>query len=217
MSWRSGALSTGEALVVPTSVAPCESVPEPRAPAILEDFGEGWCLPSPPAVLLNSAAGSPLPHSLSAITAVSLVRASAVQAVPGKSQARGSFPAWELHHAPSQATPVRLPVPGEERRWGKGSLGSPLNPSASGRLFPAPLPNPSLCALGKQCIGRRFVRAVGTLISLLCSSGNAINCLWQEAPAPWSCEFVLGAWEETRTVLGMSTHYPCSGSCPQGM
>lgn len=149
MSWRGGGFSTGEALVVPTSVSPCESVPEPTAPAVLEDFGEGRCLPSP------RLAFEPLPHSLSAITAVSLVRASAVQAVPGKSQARGSFPGWGSCHAPSQAPPsVRLPVPGEERRWGKGSLGSSLNPSPAGRFFSAS-PKPfSLCP-GKAVCWKR--------------------------------------------------------------
>lgn len=195
----------------------CRRVRASQSPGPRQSWGtlERAGASHPPAVLLNSRAHGPLPHSLSAITALSLVRASAVQAVPGKSQARGSFPAWELHHTPSQATPVGLPVPGEERSWGKGSLGSSLKPLLLGGFF-LPLLNLFLRALGKQCIGRGFVRAVGTLISRLCSSGNAINCLWQEAPAPWSCEFVLGAWEETCTVLGMSTHSP-SGSSPQGM
>lgn len=59
MSWRRGAFSTGEALVVPTCVSPCESVPEPRARRSWRTLVRAGAS-HPPAVLLNSVAHSPV-------------------------------------------------------------------------------------------------------------------------------------------------------------
>lgn len=120
----------------------CESVPEPRAPVILQDLVRAGAS-RPLAVLLSSPAGGRLSHSLSAVTAFPLCGwVSAAQAVPGKSQAWGSFPGWELHHAPSQATPsVRLLSPGREGggergRHSEGLLTEPTEPFCCWEAFP---------------------------------------------------------------------------------
>jgi len=178
MSWQGGGFSAREPVAIPMCESLRRSVPEPVALADLGGPQRGLVLLTPPALFLNRPAHGPLSHSLSAI-AVVLVRAP-YRPCLGKNRAHSSFPGRGSHRAPSQAAPaVRLPVPGEDGRWGKGSLGSSPNPSAAGRLFPASPQTLPRVRLGKQPAG--FVRAVRTPISLLCSE-NAINRLWQEAP-----------------------------------
>ncbi|XP_040456628.1 uncharacterized protein LOC121091247 isoform X1 [Falco naumanni] len=80
--------------------------------------------------------------------------ASTVQTVPGKKQTRGSFPGQGSHRAPSQAAPsVRLPVPGEERRWGRGCRARSRTLLLLLGSFSLPLPKPSpLYAWERACV-----------------------------------------------------------------
>lgn len=133
---------------------------------------------TPPGLLLSHPAHGPLSHSLPAIAAVSLVRAPyglclGKDVFPARGIAPCAFPSCSF---------CKAACPRGGREVGKGVAGLITEPFRCQEFFPASPQTLPLVCLGKPCVGRRFVRAVRTLISLLCSSGNTINCLWQEAP-----------------------------------
>lgn len=166
---------------------------------------------TPPALLLSRPAHGPLSHSLPAIAAVSLVRAPY-----GLCLGRDMFPARGI--APCafpSCSFCKAACPRGGREVGKGVAGLITEPFRCQEVFPCLSPNPSPGVPGKAVCWKKVCA---------CSTDTDFSAVffWKynklslagSPRAPRGCEFVLEAWEETRTVLGTSTHCPC-GSNPR--